>query len=342
MAASPLGRLSICKRGIKRLENGWEMNQYTKGVLLLGFGGPSGQEEVEPFMARLLGKSPGPAVAARVWSKYLAIGGTSPFLEISKAQAAALERELMKNETDAAKWKVYIGMGNWRPWIKDAAARMKDDGIKKGVAISLAPFYSRVSTGTYRRELNLAMQELQSPEVRLCRQWHLHPLYINALADQVKTALEKIPSAAVREIPVVFTAHSLPLNHMEAVCLYAVQARETMAAVSRLLGSQPVYLAFQSKGGSPGPWLEPEVQAVLFDLSREGYRQVVVVPFGFVADHVETLYDLDIEMKQYADSLALKMVRVPALNSDPGFIAALAEIAREDYNLFFTAGGNHE
>ncbi|MEW6662119.1 MAG: ferrochelatase [Bacillota bacterium] len=321
-----------------------ERNQETKGVLLLGFGGPGGPEEVKPFMAKLMGgRTPGPDLVARVWSRYQAIGGSSPLLEITLAQAAALEKNLEAEKNQANdQWKVYVGMGYWRPWIRDAVARMKKDGIKKGVAISLAPFYSRVSTGAYVRELDLALQEFQSPEIKLCRQWHLNPLYIKALANRVKESLRGISPQVAREIPVVFTAHSLPLNHIGAGDPYVKQARETMTAVSRQLDSQPAYLAFQSKGGSSGPWLEPEVQSVLLDLSREGYRLVVVLPFGFVSDHVETLYDLDIELKQYAQSLGLELVRAPALNDAPEFISALAEIAREDYNLFFAAGGNDE
>jgi ferrochelatase len=217
---------------------------------------------------------------------------------------------------------------------------MQRDGIKQAVAISLAPFYSKFSTGAYARSLGLALQEYQDIEIKLCQQWHMHPLYIRALAKQVKAALIGTSPRETGATPVVFTMHSLPLSHLEAEDPYVTQAQEAMTAVLSQLEGQPGFLAFQSKGGSLGPWLKPEVSSVLLDLSRAGYRRAVLLPFGFVSDHLETLYDLDIELQHYARSIGLELVRVPALNDNPDFILALADIARKNFNLFFAAGSS--
>jgi len=288
------------------------------------------------------GRRPSPDLVARAAEKYRLIGGKSPLLEITRAQAAALEN-LLNTEVDPAihtrgsggqgqipRYRVYLGMRYWRPFIPDALREMTGDGVEKAVAISLSPHYSRVTTGAYFPEVQAWLaQKGPAMEVTFARDWYHHPLFIQALGEKLAEGREKFPPGHRERVPVVFTAHSLPVSHIREGDPYVEQLRVTVDSLARQGNLASWRLAYQSRGGGPREWLGPEVEEVLESLAGDGHREVLLSPVGFVADHVETLYDIDIAIRGHAQRLGLQLERCAALNTSPTFIAALAAIARE-------------
>ena len=303
------------------------------GVLLMAFGGPDSPEAVEPFITNLTGgRRPPPALRDRVIEKYRRIGGKSPLLDITRAQARALEDKLGHG------FRVYVGMRYWHPFIEEALAQMAQDGVRRAAAISLSPHYSRVSTGAYTKEIEEAQSRLGTDlRVKPAGAWYDHPAFIEALAEKFLGAFYEFPEDRRQGLTVVFSAHSLPLAHIEAGDPYVDQLRATISAllnrVSGRTGPLDWRLAFQSKGGGQGQWLEPEVEAVLDELAAAGRGDMLLVPVGFAADHIETLYDIDIAIRGHAESLGLEFRRSASLNASPLFIEALADIARKTFEV---------
>ena len=299
------------------------------GVLLMAFGGPDSPEAVEPFIINLTGgRQPPPALLQRVIQRYRRIGGKSPLLDITLAQARALEDRLGKN------FRIYVGMRYWHPFIEEALAQMARDGVRRAAAISLSPHYSRVSTGAYTQEIEGALARLGTDlRVKPAEAWYDHPAFIEALAEKFLGAFCEFPEDRRKDLTVVFSAHSLPLAHIQEGDPYVDQLRGTISAllnrISGRTGPLDWRLAFQSKGGGQGQWLEPEVETVLDELAAWGRRHVLLVPVGFVGDHIETLYDIDIAIREHAESLGLDFRRAASLNASPLFIEALADIARK-------------
>ena len=299
------------------------------GVLLMAFGGPDSPEAVEPFITNLTGgRRPPPALRDRVIEKYRRIGGKSPLLEITLAQARALEDRLGQG------FRVYVGMRYWHPFIEEALAQIARDGVRQAAAISLSPHYSRVSTGAYTKEIEEVIARCGlGLRVKVAEAWYDHPAFIEALAEKFLGAFYEFPEDRRQDLAVVFSAHSLPLAHIEQGDPYLDQLRATISAlldrVSGRTGRPDWRLAFQSKGGGQGQWLEPEVETVLDELTASGRQDVLLVPVGFVADHIETLYDIDIAIREYAEAIGLEFRRSASLNASPLFIEALADIARK-------------
>jgi len=302
------------------------LSSGTCGILLMAFGAPDSDQAIGPFMANLLGgRQPSAELVERVKERYRLIGGKSPLLEITRQQASALERLL--NDACEGNYRVYVGMGYWHPYIGETITHMAADGISQVVAVSLSPHYTRVSTGAYIRALERAVAEIESPlEIILAGSLHHHPLFIEALAEKVAAGLARFPGH--REVKVVFTAHSLPVNYIETGDPYVEELNQTVRALAARTGLTDWRLAYQSKGGGQGAWLEPQVEDVLENLAASGHKEVLLVPVGFATDHVETLYDLDIGIQKHADSLGLHLERAEALNTSPTFIAALADLCR--------------
>lgn len=315
----------------------------TIGVMLLAFGGADAPEAIEPFMSNLMGgRKPPPELVAKIKERYALIGGKSPLPEITRRQAQALEQLLNDSaaavgEVGGAGFKVVVGMRYWHPFIAEALHELTQAGIKKVVAVSLAPFYSQVSTGTYEAELKRAAAQADAgaegaraegagTEVIFAGGWDDRPKFISAVAAKVKAALRSFSAPQQQNVPVIFSAHSLPVSHIEAGDPYARQFEATVAAVVRELGLTKWYLAYQSKGGGQGEWLGPMVEEIMDKLAAAGDKEVLVVPVGFVSDHIETLYDIDIAQKRYAEDKGLNFSRTESLNTSPEFIATLAEV----------------
>ena len=294
-------------------------------VLLMAHGGPDSLDDVEPFLRHIMKeRPPSPEVIALVKERYRLIGGKSPLLEITRRQAEALEAELNKK---SALFRVYVGMRHWNPSIKDVVKRILDDGASRLIAISLAPQYSKLSVGAYIQTLKSALADAGSDlETTAVESWHDQPLLLDAFAKKVKEGLAGYPEDVRPSVQVLFTAHSLPERALAEGDPYSKELEGTVAGIVNRLGDIRWRFAYQSRGMSPGKWLGPEVDDVLNEMAARGERRLLIAPIGFVCDHVEILYDIDILYKQNAEAKGVELRRTESLNASPLFIQALAAV----------------
>ncbi len=294
-------------------------------ILLIGFGGPTRPEEVRPFLDNLFKGRPIPRERyEEVVHHYEAIGGGSPFNEITMRQAAALSREL---EREGIALPVLVGMRSWERYVGDVIREMSGRRIRRVFGFVLAPHRSSASWERYQAAVREAQEVLgpEAPSVDYPAPWHNHPLFIEAVVAQARTALERFDSGDRSRAELIMTAHSIPVS-MAAASRYVEQVTESSRLVAEALGRKAWRLAFQSRSGSPlEPWLEPDIGEVLRGL--EG-RVAVVVPIGFLCDHVEVLYDLDIEAARIARAAGVRMERAPSINDHPRFIEMMASVVR--------------
>ena len=290
-------------------------------VLLLAHGSPDSVEEVPDFLLRVTGGRPLPQpVVDEVKHRYGLIG-RSPLTELTLKQAELLARELGM--------PVYVGMRNWKPFIADAVRALVSDGIEHAVAICLAPQNSRTSVGLYCSDL--ASNQGPTFAVDFVESWHDHPLLIRAFAERLRAGLDRARrEAGTQEIPIIFTAHSVPERTIAEGDPYESQAKETASLVAReaALASGDWAFAFQSQGMSGGVWLGPRVEDTILGLKEKGHHDVFVQPIGFLCDHVEVLYDIDIGFKQFAETQGMRLWRAESLNDSSLLVAALADVAR--------------
>ena len=299
-------------------------------VLLIAFGGPTRPEEIRPFLANVLRGREHRIPAERIEEvvrHYETIGGRSPLNEITLRQAARLETAL---GADGSPLPVFVGMRNWAPYLADTLARMAEAGTRQAIGVILAPHEVEASRTRYLETIDDARTALgaRAPTIHYVAPWYAHPLFVTAVADAVVAALVTIPAARRAAAPLVFTAHSVPVA-MASRAPYVEQLTASARAVAERLGHGGWQLAFQSRSGSPRePWLEPDVNDALRTLAANGAEDVVVVPVGFVCDHVEVLYDLDVEARATAQQLGLGFVRASTVNDHPVFIRMLADLVR--------------
>lgn len=289
-------------------------------VLLIAFGGPTRPDEIRPFLANVTrGRRIPPERLEAVAHHYEEIGGRSPLNELTFRQADAL-RALLPDVP------VYVGMRNWEPYLADVLAEMARDGVAEALGLILSPHASEASRERYMEAVADGCAALgdRAPRLRWAPSWHLHPDFVAAWADTVGAALAQVPPDA----PLVFTAHSIPVA-AAATSPYVREIEESAAAVAAALGGRPWQLAYQSRSGSPrDPWLEPDVDAVIAQLGADGVRHVVVAPIGFVCDHVEVLYDLDVAAQKTARDAGVTLVRASTPNDHPRFVRMLADVVR--------------
>lgn len=299
------------------------------GVLLMAYGSPSGPEALDAYYTRIRGGSPPSAeMLEELTARYRAIGGRSPLPEITRGQADALQARL--DALAPQRFRVYVGMRHAPPFIAEAVAAMAADGITRGVALALAPHYSRMSVGAYVAAAEAARAGTPgAPVLRYVERWGDHPLFLDAVADRLRAALAGLAEAGGRSAPVVFTAHSLPERVLAPGDPYPEELRRTCGGVAARAGVERWELAFQSAGRTADPWLGPDVREAIRRLGAEGARTVAVCAVGFIADHLEVLYDLDIEARAEAERLGLRFARAGSLNDHPLLITALAELVRE-------------
>jgi protoporphyrin/coproporphyrin ferrochelatase len=298
------------------------MGDTRRGVLLVGFGGPESLDGVPAFVESVLRRRPRQTVVDGAVRRYAAIGGRSPLPDTTRRQGHLLAGELARREVG---WTVTVGMLHAPPTIDQGIDRMVARGVDELVAISLAPYRCEVSTDAYEAAVQTAVSA-QHDGLSVCfpKDWNLHPEYVAALAETLAASLADVPPAT----PVVFTAHSLPQRMIQQGDPYADQLAATAAAVAHQAGVGEWYLAYQSVSAAASePWLGPSVEEVIDRLATEGREAVVVDPIGFVSDHLETLYDNDIEHHAHAERLGVAFHRCRCLNDHPGLIAALADIA---------------
>jgi len=303
------------------------METRVRALLLLAFGGPSSLEEVEIFLTRLFkGRKPSSEQMERVKERYRLIGGSSPLVGITQRQAEGLEKRL---NGKGYQFKSYTGMRYSPPLIEETMEKILKDGIHEVIAVPMAPFRSRESTGAYIEEVNRIQKEMKVKIVlSFVEGWHLHPLFFEAVREKVREGLNEFSLEERKRAHLIFTAHSLPKRIMESDP-YADDFKASVKGV--LEGFEPLkwHMAFQSRGAGPEEWAGPEVESVLKELSEENVREVLIVPIGFVSDHVEILYDIDILYRQKAESLGMVLKRSPSLNASERFIEALATVVEE-------------
>jgi ferrochelatase len=303
-----------------------------KALFLLAFGGPRSLDEVELLLTRLFkGRKPSSEQLERVKERYRLIGGCSPLSEITSGQAEALEKEL--NSRGHA-FKSYVGMRYGYPLIEETLKQIIRDGFKEIVALPMTPFQSRASTGAYIEEVNQANEKLGGViSISFLKQWHCHPLYIEALREKIEEGLKEFEPASRKGVHLLFTAHSLPKSAVENDP-YVKEIEESVCAVLQRVGPRPWHIAYQSKGGGPEEWIGPDVEKVLEDLGSQEVKEVLLVPVGFLTDHIEILYDVDIVFQKKADFLGMVLKRTRSLNTSERFIKALASAVEEQLGGF--------
>ena len=299
----------------------------TIGVLLMAYGGPGSLEDLPGYLADIRGGKPtSKAVLNEMIRNYTQIGGKSPLLDITTKQAEALQNELGDG------YKVYIGMRHWSPWMEETVRDMINDGIKKAIAIALAPHYSSMSVAKYQEKVRAGLAIFGGDiEFEFVNSYNSAPKYIQALAERVQEGLSRWDISERDSAHVIFSAHSLPVRILKMGDPYQDQLFETarlIAAAAGLPESQWSW-SYQSAGRTPEPWLGPQLEEHIKALAEKGIKNIVSVPVGFVCDHVELLFDIDIKAQGLARSLGIRLERPPALNLDPLYIGALVDLVKE-------------
>ena len=296
-------------------------------LLVVSFGGPEGMDDVIPFLENVLrGRNVPRERMLQVARHYEMFGGVSPINQQNRNLIAALEKEL---DESGPRLPIYWGNRNWHPLLPDTLAQMARDGVKNALAFVTSAYSSYSSCRQYRQNISDAQAAVgpDAPRVEKLRVFYNHPLFIEANVDHIRAALAQLEDAAAANL--VFTAHSIP-ESMAVNCDYAAQLAEAGGFIAKALGIKSWQLVYQSRSGSPSqPWLGPDVSDHLRTLHREGVRNVVVAPIGFVSDHMEVVYDLDIEAQKVAEELGMKMVRAATAGTHPAFVRMIRELVVE-------------
>lgn len=297
------------------------------GVLVMAYGAPGSLEEIPGYLSDIRAGRTTPAhVLEEVTGNYRAIGGRSPLLEVTRTQVDALAEQLGDG------YRCYLGMRHWAPWIEEVVGEMVTDGVTHAVSLVLAPHFSALSVARYQQRivdgLDLYRGRIEFEHVP---SYHDAPGLVEAFAARVAEGVGRWPEDERERVHVIFSAHSLPERVLAAGDPYDTQCRETARLVAERAGIPPERWSwsYQSAGRTPEPWAGPDLGDHLAELAAAGVRDVVAVPVGFVSDHVEILFDVDVKARAVAESLGMRLERPPALNDDPVFVEALAELVRE-------------
>lgn len=297
------------------------------GVLLMAYGGPDSLDDIAGYLADIRGGRTTPRdVLREITGNYKAIGGRSPLIDHTRCQASAIAQLL---ERDGQNFQIYLGMRHWSPWIEDSVGQMIEQGIERAVSLVLAPQYSGMSIAKYQGRVEEGLEMYRGRvEFAHVDSYHDAKGLIEALAERVRIGLSRWPDVERNQVHVVFSAHSLPSRVTRCGDPYDTQARETARLVAREAGipDESWSWSYQSAGRSAEPWLGPSLRDHLASLAAREVLDVVIVPVGFVSDHVEILYDIDIDARHLADELGMRLERPPALNDDPVFMRQLADL----------------
>jgi ferrochelatase len=319
------------------LDHNREMAGPFDAVLLVAFGGPQGPDDVRPFLANVLrGRRVSPGRVEEVAHHYERFGGVSPLTELTMKQARALEAAL---EARGLRLPVHVGMRNWHPLLPETLAAMSARGIRRAIGILAAAQRSYSGCLQYRENVRDAQASLRqsgtrAPEIVYVGDWHEHPGFIEANADHVRRACDALPAAVRTRARLIFTAHSIPVAMAERYP-YEAHLRASAQAIARAAGRADWALVYQSRSGRPeDPWLEPDVCHYLRQERAGGLDAAVLCPVGFLCDHVEVLYDLDVEAAETCRDAGIAMVRAEAVNVHPRFIDALTDAVVETYERY--------
>ncbi len=295
-------------------------------VLLMAMGGPDCLENVAPYLQDVRGGRPtSPELVEEIRERYRVTGGKSPVLDVTREVARALELRL--NRSGDARYRCYVGLRHWHPFIKETYAELLEALPERIIGLCMAPQYSSLSIGAYMKKVEEARAELGSETpISFVTSWHRHPQLIAAIVQNIRRTLEQFPAGVRAQVPVLFTAHSLPERVVAMKDPYPEEVHGTAQAVCEQLGSRRTLFAYQSQGRSGEKWLGPSVEEMVGQLAQEGHRHVLVAPIGFICDHVETLFDIDIELKQLALAKGLQLERIPMLNASAPLIDILVSV----------------
>ena len=297
-------------------------------ILIMAYGSPQTPADVEPYYTHIRhGRKPSPEALADLQERYARVGGVTPLHRHTDAVAEKL-RDLVA--TEGSPTPVYVGMKHWHPFIRETVHRMYADGVRRVRAIVLAPHYSKMSIGEYRRYLDEAIAELPEPiVVDLVESWHRQPEFVAMMADLVRDALQQFSADERPHVKLVFSAHSLPLRIREWGDPYEGEMRESARRVAEAVGIDDWGWAWQSAGKTGEPWLGPDILHYLEELATEGVKSVLQIPIGFVSEHLEVLFDIDLEAKQKAAELGIHLGRTELPNDRPEFIRAVRAALRD-------------
>lgn len=292
------------------------------GVLMMAYGSPESLDDMEAYLSDIRGgRSMSPEFVAEFRGRYAQIGGKSPLNALTFAQGEATEAELRLRGVDA---KVYVGMRHWIPWIQDVVADMHADGVTEAVAIVMAPHYSSMSIGRYWQKVNEAQEAVGSDiHFNFVDSWSRQEKLLDAQIAKTKAGLAKFD--ADDKVKVVFSAHSLPARLKEMGDPYDDELQENAKTLAERLGNLDWMFSYQSAAKTGESWLGPQIEDVISELANAGYENILSVPIGFVCDHVEVLYDIDINCQGIAEERGVRLERVEMMNSDALFIGAVAD-----------------
>ncbi|MCM3489392.1 ferrochelatase [Alkalihalophilus marmarensis] len=301
------------------------MSKKKYGLLVMAYGTPRSKEEIEPYYTHIRrGRKPSEEALTDLTERYEAIGGISPLAKITEDQAYGLERYLNEQYEDR-EFKAYLGLKHIDPFVEDAVQQMKEDGIEEAISIVLAPHFSTFSVKSYNGRAKEAAEKIDGPVIHSIESWYDEPKFIQYWADQVKQTMEKIEDK--EKACVIFSAHSLPERIIAMGDPYPDQLQETADLIAKKAGIKNYTIGWQSEGNTPDPWIGPDVQDLTRDLYNEhGYTSMVYCPVGFVADHLEVLYDNDVECKIVTDELGIDYYRPEMPNAKDEFLNCLATV----------------
>lgn len=321
--------------------------KQTEAVLLMAYGSPATPEDIGPYYTHIRGgRQPRPELVEDLTARYRIIGGISPLTPTTLSLAHKLENRLGV--------PVYVGMRHAEPFIADTLKQMAEDGVERAVSITLAPHYSKMSIGAYIEAAEDGLKQVEADghalKIDHIERWSSHPLFVDVIARRVRDAVGRVApttagavheassdGAEPLELPddcaLVFTAHSLPISIREWNDPYEEELENSCRLIAERLGVERWQLAYQSEGSTPDPWLGPDICDVIPQLAQDGMRSVVVCPFGFVSDHLEIYFDIDIEAETVAREAGVTLARTESLNADQEFVQLLAHLVAESATI---------
>src|SRR5262245_32253664 len=305
-----------------------QANDSPMGVLLMAYGTPASLDDVEPYYTHIRGGRPPAAEALEnLRERYRKVGGRTPLLDLTRSVADQLQARL--DATAPGGYRVYIGMKHWHPFIGEVVPQIVADGVRQVIGVALAPHYSRYSLEGYRKYINQALEQVDDPfTLHFVESWQAHPLFRRLIADRIGETLAQFPADARDQVMVLFSAHSLPEKIRAAGDPYPEELRESAAGIAELLGLADHRFCYQSAGMTGEPWLGPDILDELEELHAEGVRHVLSAPFGFVAEHLEVLWDIDTEAQEKAAELGMTLRRIRMPNADPEFVEVIESVVK--------------
>ena len=302
------------------------------GVLLMTYGSPATLDDIPVYLQNVRGGRPADEELVQEFRRRYALIGGSPLLRITQEQAVALETELNNMHPGDAQFQVMAAMRFAPPFIADLVPQVAS-GSQELVGVIMSPQYSPIIMSGYTHALEQAVENLNRPDltVKLAGDWHLQPLFLQALAERVEQALARYPNDVREQVPVLFTAHSMPKRVIDKEPNYIGHLQETAAHVAELVGlpAQRWMFCYQSAGHTPEEWLKPDFADIMPELRRAGQKHVLIAPVQFLADHLEILYDIEIGAREQAEAQGIEFARIESLNTSPTFIKALASVVLE-------------